>query len=154
MVDRLEQKRIVFVSTMKGDQWDNSEELWSYTALNLVAQGVPVSASAGERSRPHSRVLGLIERGVEVWFRPEPYPMWKNYHSRRPRFLFTAEPRYFRFFLLSRYLWCWRWRPGEPMRNWRYSFSRRKPRTSAGVGWLLASVCRAVLFFRGYLRTT
>lgn len=71
-------KRIVFLSTQEVDPWGGSEELWSRTALKLVAEGFPVSASVREWSPPHHRVLSLMEHGVEVWFRPAPYPLWKR----------------------------------------------------------------------------
>src|SRR5689334_13406528 len=70
--------RILFISTMLGDPWGGSEELWSRTALEFAAQGVPVSASVHEWSPPHPRTLGLIDGGVEVRFRPIPYPLWKR----------------------------------------------------------------------------
>jgi glycosyltransferase involved in cell wall biosynthesis len=70
-------RRIVFVSNC-GGPWGGSEELWSRTALDLVAQGFPVSASVPKWSPPHRRMLELMERGVEVWFRPEPYPLWRQ----------------------------------------------------------------------------
>jgi glycosyltransferase involved in cell wall biosynthesis len=63
---------------MAGDSWGGSEELWSRTALELVTQGFPVSASVHEWSPPHPRMLNLIGRGVDVWFRPAPYPLWKQ----------------------------------------------------------------------------
>jgi glycosyltransferase involved in cell wall biosynthesis len=75
-------RRILFVSTHFGTPWGGSEELWSRTALDLVAQGFPVSASVVKWSPPHRRTLDLVERGIEVWFRPErypgPYPMWRR----------------------------------------------------------------------------
>jgi glycosyltransferase involved in cell wall biosynthesis len=70
-------RRIVFVS-MCGESWGGSEELWSRTALDLVAQGFAVSASVRKWSPPHRRVLDLVERGVEVWFRPDTYPLWRR----------------------------------------------------------------------------
>lgn len=69
--------RIVFVSNC-GASWGGSEELWSRTALHLVAQGFQVSASVQEWSPPHRRMLDLVERGVDVWFRPESYPVWRQ----------------------------------------------------------------------------
>jgi len=50
-----------------------------------MAQGFSVSASMREWSPPHPRIRNLAERGVEVWFRPAPRPLWK--HAWR---LFTA----------------------------------------------------------------
>jgi glycosyltransferase involved in cell wall biosynthesis len=68
-------QRIVFFSTQEGEPWGGSEELWSRTALRLVAEGFPVSASVRAWSPPHQRVLSLIKHGVEVRFRPAPYPL-------------------------------------------------------------------------------
>jgi glycosyltransferase involved in cell wall biosynthesis len=67
------QHRFTFVSTMDGDPWGGSEELWSRTALDLLAQGFPVSASVLEWSPLHSRVLDLRARGVDLWVRPRWY---------------------------------------------------------------------------------
>jgi glycosyltransferase involved in cell wall biosynthesis len=69
--------RIVFVSEC-GESWGGSEELWSRTALDLVTQGFRVSASVRKWSPPHRRMLDLVERGVEVWFRPDSYPLWRQ----------------------------------------------------------------------------
>ncbi len=65
-------ERIIFVSTMDTDPWGGSEELWSRTALDLVAQGFPVSASVVEWSPLHPRILDLRARGVDV----QPRPLW------------------------------------------------------------------------------
>jgi glycosyltransferase involved in cell wall biosynthesis len=70
--------RILFISTMVGESWGGSEELWSRTALELVAEGVRVSANVHKWSPPHSRTVELVDRGVEVRFRPIPYPVWKR----------------------------------------------------------------------------
>jgi glycosyltransferase involved in cell wall biosynthesis len=72
------QEKIAFVSNMFGYSWGGCEELWSRTALELAAQGFAVSASVREWSPPHSRILNLIEGGVEVWFRPQPHPVWRH----------------------------------------------------------------------------
>jgi len=69
---------IIFVSTMDGDPWGGSEELWSRTALDLAAQGFSVCASVHEWSPPHKRVLALVEGGVDVWVRPSRYSIWKR----------------------------------------------------------------------------
>ena len=89
--------RVVFVSNCWGP-WGGSEELWSRTALDLVAQGFPVSAI--KWSPPHRRMLDLGERGVEVWSYP---PRWRRALTRltapdkssitlRVRKLLTARP--------------------------------------------------------------
>jgi hypothetical protein len=63
---------------MGGSPWGGSEELWSRTALELVAEGFPVCASIRDWSPPHPRALALKERGVEVWLRPHAAPLWKH----------------------------------------------------------------------------
>jgi hypothetical protein len=68
-------QRIIFFSTQEGYPWGGSEELWSRTALRLVAEGFPVSASVRAWSPPHQRVLNLVKHGVEVRFRPAPTPL-------------------------------------------------------------------------------
>ena len=69
--------RIAFVSEC-GESWGGSEELWSRTALDLVTQGFRVFASVRKWSPPDRRVLDLVERGVEVWFRPDFYPLGRK----------------------------------------------------------------------------
>lgn len=63
-------QRIVFVTTIAG--WGGSEELWARAAIELVSQGLPVSASVVESSPLHPRLRELAERGVELW----PRPLW------------------------------------------------------------------------------
>jgi glycosyltransferase involved in cell wall biosynthesis len=70
--------RILFVSTMDGFAWGGSEELWSQTALRLAVEGYPVSASLPEWTPLHRRVLDVMERGLEVWFRPTQYSLRKH----------------------------------------------------------------------------
>jgi len=78
VVLEMQRGHIAFVSTMDGDPWGGSEELWSRTALNLVAQGFSVCASVHEWSPLHRRVLALVEGGVDVWVRPSRYSIWKH----------------------------------------------------------------------------
>src|SRR5215469_6832845 len=63
---------------MEGSPWGGSEELWSRTALRLAGEGCPVSASLPEWPGPHQRVLDLMARGIEVWFRPKRYSIRKR----------------------------------------------------------------------------
>jgi glycosyltransferase involved in cell wall biosynthesis len=70
-------KRILFVSS-NNISWGAADELWSKAALDLAAEGFAVSASYPEWSPPDPRILNLIERGVEVWFRPRQYPLRKR----------------------------------------------------------------------------
>lgn len=71
----LRSDRILFVSTMDSIPWGGSEELWSRTAVELVSQGISVSAGIIQWSPPHPRVINLKERGVELWFRPKWYSL-------------------------------------------------------------------------------
>jgi glycosyltransferase involved in cell wall biosynthesis len=71
-------QRILFVSSVNDVPWGGGEELWSRAALNLAAEGFSVFASYAAHSPPHPRVLDLRERGVELWFRPMPYPLRKR----------------------------------------------------------------------------
>jgi glycosyltransferase involved in cell wall biosynthesis len=71
-------KRILFFSTMVGDPWGGSEELWSQTAQNLVVKGFEVSASVHEWKPLHGRVVSLINSGVDVAVRPTRYPVWRS----------------------------------------------------------------------------
>ncbi len=61
---------IVFVTTIAG--WGGSEELWSRAAVDLVSQGLPVSASVVEGAPLHPRLRKLAQHGVELW----PRPLW------------------------------------------------------------------------------
>jgi glycosyltransferase involved in cell wall biosynthesis len=65
---------------MDSAPWGGSEELWSRAALDLVAEGFPVSASVVGWSPLHSRVLDLRARGVELWLRPRWHcvPLWQH----------------------------------------------------------------------------
>ena len=62
---------------MLGSAWGGSEELWSRAALDLAAEGISVFASVAVWSPPDPRILNLIKHGVEVWFRPNSYPLRK-----------------------------------------------------------------------------
>jgi hypothetical protein len=63
-------RTVLFVSTMDGQPWGASEELWAQSALSLVAQGIPVAASVVGWSPLHPRVLDLRARGVDLQIRP------------------------------------------------------------------------------------
>ena len=80
-------RRIIFVSTMALVPWGGSEELWSRTALDLVAQGFPVSASVLQWAPLHPRVLDLRARGVDLWVRPTWYSLrehpWRRFAQQR-----------------------------------------------------------------------
>jgi hypothetical protein len=68
-------EKVAFVSTMEGYARGGSEELWSRSALDLRAQGLAVSASVREWKPLHARMRGLSEKGVDLWLRPENYPI-------------------------------------------------------------------------------
>jgi glycosyltransferase involved in cell wall biosynthesis len=64
-------KGILFISTWEGSaDWGGSEELWSQTALRLSAEGYSVSVSVFETVKQHPRILNLLDRGIQVRFRP------------------------------------------------------------------------------------
>jgi glycosyltransferase involved in cell wall biosynthesis len=67
-----------FITTLAGYPWGGSEELWSRAALALAAQGFPVGASLPEWPAPHERVLGLMQGGVDVRFRPRRYSLGRR----------------------------------------------------------------------------
>jgi glycosyltransferase involved in cell wall biosynthesis len=69
---------ILFISSTNNVPWGAAEELWSQTALDLVTEGFRVSASVTGWTPPHPRVLDLVERGIDVWFRPQSYPLRKR----------------------------------------------------------------------------
>jgi glycosyltransferase involved in cell wall biosynthesis len=69
---------ILFVSTMDGDPWGGSEELWSRTALDLASRGFSVAASVVGWEPPHPRALELAKGGIDLSFRPLRYPPWKR----------------------------------------------------------------------------
>lgn len=69
---------VVFISTMDGDPWGGSEELWQATALRLATQGVRVRACVEGWSPPHRKVQALIDAGVEVMLRPRAVPLPKR----------------------------------------------------------------------------
>ena len=73
--DRSSVKGVAFVSTMAGSSWGGSEELWSRAAIELVQQGVSVSASVHGWSPPHERILHLAQAGVRVRSRPVEYAL-------------------------------------------------------------------------------
>ena len=71
-------RRILFVSSPNNVSWGAAEELWSRAALNLAAEGFAVSASYPKYSPPDPRILNLIARGIDVWFRPRQNPLRKR----------------------------------------------------------------------------
>jgi glycosyltransferase involved in cell wall biosynthesis len=66
--------RIAFISTMSGWPWGGSEELWSQTALRLVAQGHDVSASVVWWPQLSPKVLELEQRGIRLFIKQPSQP--------------------------------------------------------------------------------
>lgn len=64
---------IAFISTMEGDPWGGSEELWGKAALRLRQEGFGVRACVQAWSPPHKKVVALMDAGVEVYQRPRDY---------------------------------------------------------------------------------
>lgn len=62
--------RIAFVTTMDGEAWGGSEELWSQTALRLCEHGHTVFASVLRWPQSPAGVAALHRGGVRVTFRP------------------------------------------------------------------------------------
>ena len=79
------QGSFVFITTPHFDAWSGAEELWSRTAIELVSQGFPVSASVWEGSLRHPRMRELHARGVDFWPWPRQYSLrkhpWKRLRS-------------------------------------------------------------------------
>lgn len=69
---------IAIISTMTGDPWGGSEELWSRTALELVSRGHRVRASVCGWRPLDRRIVALREAGIEIWTRDMPLPVWKK----------------------------------------------------------------------------
>lgn len=61
--------KVAFVTSMAGEPWGGSEELWSLTALRLRSMGHSVAASVFEWPSRPSQVTELITAGVGVAFR-------------------------------------------------------------------------------------
>jgi hypothetical protein len=59
-------KEIVFVSMAVGDPWGGREELWSRTALYLLAEGFTVSAILLSWSPPTRAWQILLGREIEI----------------------------------------------------------------------------------------
>src|SRR5438034_10908927 len=75
---------------MAASPWGGSEELWSRAAVDLVRQGIPVSASIHGWSQPHERIAKLAEAGIKLQFRPNGYPIWRRLHRKLAEKSWTA----------------------------------------------------------------
>ncbi len=60
---------VTFISTMDGDPWGGSEELWYEGALVLRKEHVPVRAVVQKWPTPHPKVQALADAGVDILFR-------------------------------------------------------------------------------------
>jgi glycosyltransferase involved in cell wall biosynthesis len=70
-------QRFAFVSTMEGNPWGGSEELWSQTALRLSEKGYRVSASVPHCDRPRAALGPLVGAGIDVYARgPAAASVW------------------------------------------------------------------------------
>ena len=85
--------RFVFVSTMEGQAWGGSEQLWSQAALRLATGGHAVTASMrkNEASEWHEAVTRLQAGGVAVLPRSDQYSL-KNILIARLRAKWSALP--------------------------------------------------------------
>jgi glycosyltransferase involved in cell wall biosynthesis len=79
---RIGKSRIAIIADNNVFQWGGSEELWSQTAIRLIAEGVPVAASVQGRFPLHDKVRHLMGSGVQLRFRPERYSLLKRVHRR------------------------------------------------------------------------
>jgi glycosyltransferase involved in cell wall biosynthesis len=85
---------ILFISTMTGDPWGGSEELWSRAAALLVKQRVPVGASVHGWPQFDRRIAELSRAGVDV--RPRPFKsslfaVARRYISKEAKITFDIE---------------------------------------------------------------
>jgi len=65
---------ILFISTMGGDPWGGSEELWTRAAKILARDGFDVKASVQSRTPLHPRFLDLAKSGVNLHPHPSRVP--------------------------------------------------------------------------------
>jgi glycosyltransferase involved in cell wall biosynthesis len=79
--------RFVFISTMNGQPWGGSEELWSQAALRLHSEGHHVAAAVPWWPETAKPVCHLFEQGIEVFiqarpFTPFPQRAWRKLKSK------------------------------------------------------------------------
>jgi len=65
-------RRIGFVTTMTGNPWGGSEELWSQAAHQLAAMGHHVTALVAHYPTLHPKLAALAANGVQVSSLPAP----------------------------------------------------------------------------------
>ena len=90
---------ICFISSHTASPWGGCEELWSRAAMDLMSQGIPVSASVHGWSQPHKRMLQLAEVGVHLQFRPTGYSLGKQLWRR-----ITAKTKAWRLLEFEKFL--------------------------------------------------
>lgn len=81
-------KKVLFVSTMAGQPWGGSEELWSATAVRLARDGVRVAASVHGWPQLDGRLQELSKLGIIVKPRVTKYPLFaaaQRYLSAKPQ---------------------------------------------------------------------
>lgn len=83
--------RVVFISSMAGDPWGGSEELWSQAAVRLAHEGHRVAASVTYWPQLSPRVRALVDHGIDLFVRkperPTPAQRFarKLTHQKSPR---------------------------------------------------------------------
>jgi glycosyltransferase involved in cell wall biosynthesis len=80
--NRIAKSRIAIIADNIAFQWGGSEELWSQTAIRLIAEGVPVAASVQGQFPLHDKVRHLMDSGVQLRLRPERYSLLNRLHRR------------------------------------------------------------------------
>lgn len=75
--------RIGFVSTMEGEPWGGSEELWSQTALRFAQTGHTLGVNVAQWPQVPPKIQQLQAAGAQAKFRPQQNNLW---HKRWRRF--------------------------------------------------------------------
>jgi glycosyltransferase involved in cell wall biosynthesis len=70
--------RIAFVSTMFGDPWGGSEELWWEAAMRMRKAGISVSACLRALPPRHSKIQQLMDADVVVLQQHPTVPIWRR----------------------------------------------------------------------------
>ena len=60
--------KVVFISTMGGDPWGGSEELWSEAALRLIAEGYKVAAHVKKWDTEAPQIQKLRALGARIFY--------------------------------------------------------------------------------------
>ncbi len=86
--------KMVFVSTMNGNPWGGSEELWSQAALLLARQGAEVKASVKEWPQLPRQIRELEQEGCEIEYRQDEVPLRVQRNSAILNHLIKRENRF------------------------------------------------------------